>query len=29
MGINKTSRSIGLWVMPEDVREPKDGQIVR
>ena len=27
--INELSRSIGPWAMPEDIREPKDGQTVR
>ena len=29
VGIKELSRSIGLWVMPEDAKEPDDGQAVR
>ena len=29
MGIKELSRSIGLWAMPEDAKEPEDGQVVR
>ena len=29
VGIKELSRSIGLWAMPEDAKEPDDGQAVR
>ena len=29
VGIKELSRSIGLWTMPEDAKEPEDGQVVR
>ena len=29
MGIKELSKSIGLWAMPEDTKEPKDGQAIR
>ena len=29
MGIKELSRSIGLWAMPKDAKEPEDGQVVR